>query len=174
MSWKIIASIIIAIACILQAGSAQTIMQSSVLGCGGGTSTASGIKLSATLGQPVIGKSLKEIIAFQGFWYMHRLPSATAVDPVPATLIQNLEIGPGYPNPFALSSMIQLRIKKPGRLVVRMYDVYGRIVRTLIDREEGSGVLPLLVSSSGLESGNYFIHATLDDEPRISSIVVLK
>ena len=174
MKWKKIAIGLLFLCSLAIDGKAQSVLQSGVLGSGGGISTANGITMYATLGQATIGRTMKEKIASIGFWYLRRFPAAVPVDQVPTSVKGSFDISAGYPNPFSDRSSFQIRLPRPGRLLVRVYDLYGRIVQTLIDREEGAGVVSIFLLSAGLESGRYFIHAMLDNEPRISNIIIIK
>jgi hypothetical protein len=174
MIWKIPANVLLLLIALGCPGKAQNVLQSGVVGSGGGISTANGKILYATLGQPAIGKAQKDKVASIGFWYMRKFPAAVAVDRFENQGGTSFDLSAGYPNPFSVSSQFQIQVPKSGRLVVSVFDLYGRLVRTLLDRDENAGVVTIFLSSAGLESGRYFIHALLGSEPRISSIVVIK
>jgi hypothetical protein len=46
---------------------------------------------------------------------------------------------PNYPNPFNSSTLIQYAVPLPGRVTLRVYDLLGREVRTLVDGEAAAG-----------------------------------
>ncbi|HET6348688.1 MAG TPA: T9SS type A sorting domain-containing protein [Candidatus Krumholzibacteria bacterium] len=62
--------------------------------------------------------------------------AATGVDAEPA-LRAGLESC--FPNPFNPSTTIRYRVTAPGRVMLAVYDVAGRHVRTLVDRYHASG-----------------------------------
>ncbi|MBI5402459.1 MAG: T9SS type A sorting domain-containing protein [Ignavibacteriae bacterium] len=74
--------------------------------------------------------------------------------PVTYSLEQN------YPNPFNPSTTIKFRISKPELVIIRIYDLLGREVATLLNRklEAGSYELPFNIQNTGtaLSSGLYF------------------
>ncbi len=75
----------------------------------------------------------------------------------PAGIPDALTLSQNYPNPFAVSTRIDFGVHKAGPVTLRVYDVLGREVRTLIDR-----VLPVgsnhsvTLEADDLPSGIYF------------------
>ncbi|HEX9656549.1 MAG TPA: T9SS type A sorting domain-containing protein [Bacteroidota bacterium] len=71
------------------------------------------------------------------------LPSASA-------LFQN------YPNPFNPSTKIGFRIGDRGFVSLKVYDLLGREVATLVNQEKSPGSYDVIFKESGLSSGVYF------------------
>jgi hypothetical protein len=70
-----------------------------------------------------------------------------------------------YPNPFNPSTTISYSIDEPGRVALRIYNVSGRLVRTLLEEDETTGAYS--VQWNGLDdkgrpvaSGTYFCRLT--------------
>jgi hypothetical protein len=63
---------------------------------------------------------------------VEELPAADAVPRVNA-------LGQNRPNPFNPSTVIPYRLAARGRVVIRIFDIGGRLVRTLIDQREEAG-----------------------------------
>lgn len=61
-----------------------------------------------------------------------------------------------YPNPFNPSTTIQYQVSTPGTVAVRVYDLQGRLVETLANKEHATGVHSLQWDASTLASGTYF------------------
>ena len=59
-------------------------------------------------------------------------------DPPPAPRFVNA-LGQNWPNPFNPETTIPFSLAAPGRVVIRIYDVAGRVVRTLLDKPEEAG-----------------------------------
>lgn len=78
-----------------------------------------------------------------GNWYQVRLDPEFAIDAgetgdqVPAAACQ---LDQNYPNPFNPSTTIAYRITVRSRVIVRVFDVSGKLMRTLIDGDRGPGV----------------------------------
>lgn len=58
------------------------------------------------------------------------LETPTAVEDVPA---EAFALRQNYPNPFASSTTIAFTMPETGRVVLRVYDLLGNVVRTLVD-----------------------------------------
>ena len=67
--------------------------------------------------------------------HCHLLPG---VDDGPAVVTPYLS--PNFPNPFNPSTAIQYRVPSPGgRVILTVYGLSGRLVRTLVDADKGGG-----------------------------------
>jgi flagellar hook assembly protein FlgD len=60
----------------------------------------------------------------------------TAVEVSPAPVGAALR---AYPNPFNPLTNISFRVEKDARVSLRIYDVHGRLVRTLVDERMAAG-----------------------------------
>ncbi len=94
------------------------------------------------------------------------LPSAFSLD-------QN------YPNPFNPSTVISYTLPKQSRVQIKVYDVIGNEVRSLIDEEKSAGKYNLLWDSrnnSGVRvsSGVYFYKITADGFSETKKMVLMK
>ncbi len=83
-----------------------------------------------------------------------------------------------YPNPFNPSVRIECSIARAGRLTVNVYDMRGRLVRTVLDEHVEQGVA---VSWDGRDaagaqaaSGVYFYVARMHDDVQVGRMMLLK
>jgi hypothetical protein len=70
--------------------------------------------------------------------------------PLTYRLMQN------YPNPFNPNTTIRYQIPKQGQVTLRVFDMVGREVATLVNRVEEPGDRSVTFDASGLSSGMYY------------------
>ncbi len=75
---------------------------------------------------------------------------STEIIPLAFNLSQN------YPNPFNPSTTINFSIKEAGLVTLKVYDILGREVTTLVNENLSEGIYNKVFSASGLSSGIYF------------------
>ncbi len=69
--------------------------------------------------------------------------------PLSSSLSQN------YPNPFNPSTKIRFSITKSSFVILKVYDVLGREIKTLVDEEKSAGIYEATFNASTLPSGVY-------------------
>jgi flagellar hook assembly protein FlgD len=84
-----------------------------------------------------------------------------------------------YPNPFNPNCTIQFEIPEAGRVVVKLYDVSGACVRTLIDGWKDRGIHKERWDGRGdngsaLASGVYFCRMVAGDFAAARKVVLLR
>lgn len=61
-----------------------------------------------------------------------------------------------YPNPFNPTSVIRYQIKDAGMVSLKVYDILGKEVSTLVDEVKNAGTYEVTFNGAGLSSGVYF------------------
>ena len=61
-----------------------------------------------------------------------------------------------YPNPFNPTTTIQYHVSQPGTIRLQVYDVQGRLIETLVDRQLSAGTYTAQWEAANLASGTYF------------------
>jgi len=69
---------------------------------------------------------------------------------------ENLRLGQNYPNPFNPTTTFQFSIVNSQLTIVKVYDLLGREVATLVNEVKGPGVYTARFDASSLTSGIYF------------------
>jgi hypothetical protein len=64
-----------------------------------------------------------------------------------------------YPNPFNSQARINITLPAEGSLTVKLFDITGRHVRTLLSERRPAGVQNLRIQALDLASGTYFVRA---------------
>ncbi len=67
-----------------------------------------------------------------------------------------LDLGQNSPNPFGQSTLISYRLQEPGPVVLRLYDLRGRLVRQVQDRAADTNVQNITLDARDLPSGVYY------------------
>ena len=80
----------------------------------------------------------------------------TGVDPVVHNTPDNFSLKQNYPNPFNPSTKIQFAIPKNGFVTLKVYDMLGREVSTLVSRQLTMGTYNFDFNGANLTSGVYF------------------
>jgi len=85
---------------------------------------------------------------------MNGLNGATAVDNV-NEIPTEFKLAQNYPNPFNPSTTIEFAVPAAGSFNVKVYDVIGREVATLMDKDVNAGNYKVTFDASRLASGIY-------------------
>jgi hypothetical protein len=93
---------------------------------------------------------------------------ASALQPTQYSLEQN------YPNPFNPSTMIRYTLPVSGRVAVRVYNILGQVVATLVDGTQNAGTYDVSFSASALSSGVYFYRIESGSFEAVKKMMLLK
>lgn len=90
--------------------------------------------------------------------------------PIPASygLAQN------YPNPFNPSTVISYRLPGSGDVTLKVYDLLGREVATLVNEEKPSGTYEVTFDASGLSSGVYYYQIKTDGYLETKKMILIR
>lgn len=122
----------------------------------GGVPMGSGnFVLTGTVGQAAIGYSGAPSHAlWSGFW--DPLYYLVAGVDLPAQLIpRECQLAQNRPNPFRSATAIQFALPQRMHVAIRLYDVAGRLVRTMVNHELDPGYHVVHLDRTGLASGVY-------------------
>jgi len=79
-----------------------------------------------------------------------------------------------YPNPFNPTTTIRIAIPKSSRVVVEVYDILGRTVAKLADREFSPGYHSLSWGCRTCAAGIYFIHMRAENFVQTRKMLIVK
>ncbi len=87
-------------------------------------------------------------------------------------LPKDFELSQNYPNPFNPTTIINYQLPMNSHVNLKVYDVLGREVRTLVNANENSGTYEIRFDAAGLPSGVYFyrLEAIGENGKRFSSV----
>jgi|GEM_PF-898852 len=78
------------------------------------------------------------------------------VEQVEWNVPQSFSLSQNYPNPFNPTTKIEYALPSTQKVVLKMYDVLGREVQTLVNEQQNSGTYRVEVNASNFASGVYF------------------
>lgn len=79
-----------------------------------------------------------------------------------------------YPNPFNPATQIKYTIPKAGNVVLKIYDVLGKEVKTLVNEKKEVGVYNIDFDASNLSSGIYFYRIESGDFTAVKKMMLVK
>ena len=130
--------------------------------------------VTTTLGQTLIGQVEDENHKMSGgFYYMTGV--LTAIDLLAdENLPGEFRLDQNYPNPFNPITTIQFTVPKHANVKLKLYDLLGRKVVTLVDEELEPGEYKYIFNASGFASGVYFYHMEADRFVQVKKLILLK
>ena len=94
--------------------------------------------------------------------------SETSLLPEAFRLLQN------YPNPFNPSTSIKYELPEYSKVVLKVYDLLGREIKTLVNEEQSPGYYNLIFNGAGISSGTYFYRLQSEKFVDIKTMLLLK
>jgi hypothetical protein len=70
--------------------------------------------------------------------------------------VETFQLFQNYPNPFNPQTTIPFDLKSPGQVQVKVFDMMGREVATLVDQVMPAGSHNLVFDAKGLATGTYY------------------
>jgi hypothetical protein len=95
--------------------------------------------------------------------------------------VEDKPISPGrfllsqnYPNPFNSTTAIQYSIQQRGNVLLKVYDILGNEVKTLVNEEKEQGVYTINFDANNLPSGMYLYRIQADSFIDTKKMILLK
>ena len=90
------------------------------------------------------------------------------------TAVASYRLDQNYPNPFNGSTVIPFEVRQAGKVSLKVYDVNGRLVQTLLDKNMAPGTHNITFNAEGLASGTYFVSLKAGEYRASKKMVYLK
>ena len=108
-------------------------------------------------------------------WLIKVAAHPTAIDETAQFLINDYKLLQNYPNPFNPSTTISFSIPQNGMVTLKVFDLLGNEVKTLINEETESGYHQVeFLIESGTASGIYFYQLKTDTFLKTRKMLLLK
>ena len=106
-----------------------------------------------------------------GVYYYDFVTDITETDP---SMPYRPILHPNYPNPFNATTTITFTITSPQFAALKVYDLLGREVQTLVNEYKESGIYKIDFDAAKFTSGIYFYKLQLDKYVETKRMVLLK
>ena len=87
---------------------------------------------------------------------------------------ENFYLSQNYPNPFNPSTTIEYSIPERSNVVIKVFDLLGRKVATLVNDEKSAGVYKVKFDGSSLSSGIYFYKLWTENYGTVKKMILIK
>jgi len=89
-------------------------------------------------------------------------------------LPRKFELAQNYPNPFNPSTIIKFSIPSESYVNLKIYDMLGREVRTLLNEEKAPGTYAINFTAGNLPSGVYLYKLTAGNYTDTKKLILIK
>jgi hypothetical protein len=79
-----------------------------------------------------------------------------------------------YPNPFNPSTIIRYDVPKTGKIIIKVYDILGNEVTTLVNEKKDAGKYKIQFDAVHLSSGIYFYQFIGESFTQIKKMMLIK
>lgn len=149
---------------------AQIVVSKSVLGNGSDVISDGEYRIVGTLGQPFMSSESNPV----GFWYQASRQLNVEVEQNSLNVPEEFQLQQNYPNPFNPTTTIEFALPKQSNVTLKLFDILGREVATLVDAELESGVHKINFDGQDLASGIYFYRIHADGFLKTKKLMLLK
>jgi hypothetical protein len=106
--------------------------------------------------------------------YNGTLPIIASVEQINGETPGAYKLQQNYPNPFNPTTSIEFAIFKSGHVTLKVYDLLGKEIATLVDEEKTAGSYRATFSAQDLASGTYFYILRSGGYMEMRKMLVLK
>jgi hypothetical protein len=101
-------------------------------------------------------------------------PAGIDVKQQDSMMPDGLELSQNYPNPFNPNTIIEYQLHKSGYVELKIYDMLGKEIKTLIKQHQGAGEHSVSFDASGLASGIYFYKLKVGEFSETKKLILQK
>ncbi len=106
--------------------------------------------------------------------YFDRLAAPVGISSNGNEIPEKFSLSQNYPNPFNPVTKIDFALPKNGLVTMKVFDVLGREVATLVNKVINAGSYTVDFDASRLSSGVYFYRITTDEFTDIKKLILVK
>ncbi|MGO9480454.1 MAG: T9SS type A sorting domain-containing protein [Candidatus Kryptoniota bacterium] len=106
----------------------------------------------------------------RGAWQVDLITGVASPSSVPETFA----VGQNYPNPFNPSTVIGYQLSSNSFVVLKVYDVLGREITTLVNERQNAGSHSIVFNAANLPSGVYLYRLSAGNFGETKKMVLIK
>lgn len=106
-------------------------------------------------------------------WILMAVPSIVVSIDDDIIVTNDYKLEQNYPNPFNLATTIEFSIPKTQFVTLKVFDMFGSEIKTLINRKQTPGNYKISFDASDLTSGTYFYRLQVGNFTETKRIVVI-
>lgn len=100
--------------------------------------------------------------------------SYTGLENNESEIVDHYSLSENFPNPFNPTTSIKYQIPKAGNVTLKIYDILGSEIATLVDDFKETGRYEVNFNASSLASGVYIYRINVNDYTNVKKMVLLK
>jgi hypothetical protein len=135
-------------------GQSYSVIWSSFSG-GFGTPKSDTTEIGSIIGQSFSGRGANSTTAITS-GFLARPNTVTSVGDKTGSLPLSFSLSQNFPNPFNPSTTIRFQVAAATHVTLKVYDVLGREVASLVDEEKTGGEYRVTFDAANVASGVYF------------------
>jgi len=89
-------------------------------------------------------------------------------------VINSYDLAQNYPNPFNPSTVIKYQLPEQGFVTLKIYDILGREVKTLVNEFKSKGRYSINFNAGNLASGVYIYRIKVNDFSTAKKLLLMK
>ncbi len=106
--------------------------------------------------------------------YFNQENLVTSITPISGNIPGSFELKQNFPNPFNPSTTIRFNIPQTGFVSLKVFDVLGNEVTTLVNEELSANSYEISLNAAGLSSGVYFYKLVSGDFIDVKKMMLIK
>jgi len=122
----------------------------------------------------IVVPTTDEMFVYSGDFEIVDVVVANSFQEIPLEMPKTFELSSAYPNPFNPSTSIGLNISNEGHVDVKVFDLSGRVVATLLSGNFSAGYHDMKWNASKQASGMYLVRAEMTGDVAMQKILLLK
>lgn len=131
--------------------------------------------LRFSVGQPFVGRASGVNRTVESGFFIHSILRGIITSvPVGPDFPVEFRLDQNYPNPFNPSTIISFQIPTAERVVLKVYNILGQEVATLMDDRKEAGAYEVTWNPRDASSGMYFYRLNAGERSQTRKLMIVK